>query len=149
MTTRSSVLVRGTVMIASLAVLGTPALAQGRGARGKQPAAAPAPAPPAAPPQVSAVGLRVVAPGLGANGSELKPFNESPGTVVVLAIQGSGVNALLEEDEELVIHDVLAAARPVPGAGPIEPDEILDLHLLLKDFEGSLDDLLKAPHRSR
>src|SRR5947208_16301576 len=96
MTTRSSVLVRGTVMIASLAVLGTPALAQGRGARGKQPAAAPAP--PAAPPQVSAVGLRVVGTGLGANGSELKPFNESPGTVVVLAIQAPKGSGLVELD---------------------------------------------------
>lgn len=69
--------------------------------------------------------------------------------VVVLAIQGTGVNAMLEEDEELVIHDVLSATPAAPGAGPIEPDEILDLHLLLKDFEGSLDELFKAPHRSR
>ena len=69
--------------------------------------------------------------------------------VVVLAIQGSGVNAMLEKDEELVIHDVLSATVPGSGAGPIEPDEILDLHLLLKDFEGSLDELLKAPNRSR
>jgi len=69
--------------------------------------------------------------------------------VVVLAIQGSGVEALLEEDDELVIEDVLSATPAHPGAGPIEADEILDLHLLLKDFEGSLDDLLKAPHRSR
>ena len=69
--------------------------------------------------------------------------------IVVLAIQGSGVEALLEEDDELVIEDVLAAMPAKPGAGPIEADEILDLHLLLKDFEGSLDDLLKAPNRSR
>jgi len=54
-----------------------------------------------------------------------------------------------EEDDELVIEDVLAAMPAKPGAGPIEADEILDLHLLLKDFEGSLDDLLKAPNRSR
>ena len=68
--------------------------------------------------------------------------------VVVLAIQGSGVDAMLEDDE-LVIEEVL---EPVPAAtsgGPIDPDEILDLHLLLKDFRGSLDDLLKAPNRSR
>ena len=71
--------------------------------------------------------------------------------VVVLAIQGSGVSAMLEEDEELLIHDVYSAGSPGAGAGsgPIEPDEILDLHLLLKDFEGSLDELLKAPNRSR
>jgi hypothetical protein len=69
--------------------------------------------------------------------------------VVVLAIQGTGVNAMLEEDEELVIRDVLGATSPASGAGPIEPDEILDLHLLLRNFEGSLDELLKAPNRSR
>ena len=45
-------------------------------------------------PQVSAAAIRIVGLGLGANGSELRPFNESPGTVVVLAIQaprGSGI----------------------------------------------------------
>jgi len=58
----------------------------------QRPAAAPS-APPA-PAQVSAAAIRVVGPGFGANGSELRPFNESPGTVVVLAIQpprGSGI----------------------------------------------------------
>jgi len=45
-------------------------------------------------PQVSAAAIRIVGLGLGANGSELRPFNESPGTVVVLAVQaprGSGI----------------------------------------------------------
>ena len=69
--------------------------------------------------------------------------------VVVLAIQGSGVEAMLEEDEELVIEDVLSATAARSDSEPIAADEILDLHLLLKDFEGSLEDLLKAPHRSR
>lgn len=53
-----------------------------------------APTPPPAAPQVSATAIRVVGPGLGANGTELRPFNESPGTVIVLAIQpprGSGI----------------------------------------------------------
>ncbi len=69
--------------------------------------------------------------------------------VVVLAIQGSGVEAMLEADGELDIEEVFSAT-PVPaGSEPIEADEILDLHLLLKDFEGSLDELLKAPNRSR
>mgnify|MGYP001796191507 CR=1 FL=1 len=71
------------------------------------------------------------------------------GLVVVLAAKGSGVTAMLEDDVEPVIQAVLPATAPASGAGPIEPDEILDLHLLLKDFEGSLDELLKAPHRSR
>ena len=69
--------------------------------------------------------------------------------VVVLAIQGSGVEALLEEEEELVREDVLSATAAHPGAGPIEADEILDLHLLLRDFNGPLSDLLKQPGRTR
>lgn len=69
--------------------------------------------------------------------------------VVVLAIQGSGVEAMLEDDDELVIADVISATPPSAGPGPIEPDEILDLHLILKGHAGSLEDLLKAPDRSR
>jgi hypothetical protein len=64
----------------------------GRGAQ--RPTAAP---PAATPPQVTATGIRVVGPGLGANGSELQPFDQSPGTAVVLAIQapkGSGIVAI-------------------------------------------------------
>jgi hypothetical protein len=36
-------------------------------------------------------------------------------------------------------------ARPEP----IQSDELLDLHLILKDFQGSLTDLLKEPDHSR
>ncbi|GAC1657602.1 MAG: hypothetical protein NVS9B1_15780 [Candidatus Dormibacteraceae bacterium] len=68
--------------------------------------------------------------------------------VVVLAIQGAGVDSLLE-DEELVIEEVLEPVPAAGGSGPIESDEILDVHLLLKDFRGTLDDLLKAPNPSR
>jgi hypothetical protein len=52
------------------------------------------PTAPVAMPQISATAIRIVGPGLGANGTELRPFNESPGTSVVLAIQpprGSGI----------------------------------------------------------
>ena len=68
--------------------------------------------------------------------------------VVVLAIQGSGVERLLEPEEDLVLEEI-AAAPGAGGAGPIEVDEILDLHLILKDYEGSLDGLLRASNRSR
>jgi hypothetical protein len=67
--------------------------AQQRGRGAQRPATPPAAAP-APTPQISATAIRVVGAGLGANGSELRPFNESPGTVVVLAIQaprGSGI----------------------------------------------------------
>lgn len=75
-------------------VVGFAAVAAAQGAgRGAQKAAPPAQAS-AAPAQVSAVAIRIVGPGFGANGTELRPFNEQPGTVVVLAIQaprGSGI----------------------------------------------------------
>ena len=49
-------------------------------------------------PQVTATAIRVVGLGLGANGSELRPFNESPGTVVVLAVQAPRGNGIVQID---------------------------------------------------
>lgn len=69
--------------------------------------------------------------------------------VVVLGIQGSGIDALIEDDDQLAIADAHSEAAAPTGPGPIEPDEILDVHLILKGHVGSLDDLLKAPDRSR
>jgi len=78
------------VLCVGVLLLGTQlAAAEPQAGRGNQrpTAAAPQPqTPPSSLPQVSAVAVRVVGPGLGANGSELRPFNESPGTVVVLAV---------------------------------------------------------------
>lgn len=75
-------------------------------AKGAKAAAAPAPAPAVAsvPPQMAAAGIRVTGLGLGANGSELKPFNESPGTAVVVAIQppkGSGIVSIDDHGSKL------------------------------------------------
>ena len=42
---------------------------------------------------------------------------------------------------------VLAAAANVPE--PISVDEILDVHLYLKTFQGTLKDLLHQPDHSR
>jgi len=93
--------VRTTAIALALALASAPALAQSKQAptKGKQPAppAAKAPAAASAPanlPQVSVIGVRVVGLGLGANGTELKPFNESPGTSVALGIaapKGTGI----------------------------------------------------------
>jgi hypothetical protein len=44
--------------------------------------------------RVSVAGIRVIGPGLGANGSELHAFNDQPGTTIALAIvppEGSGI----------------------------------------------------------
>ena len=73
------------------------AAAQQRAGRAA-PRPAAAPAPPAPVPQVAAAAIRVVGTGLGANGSELRPFNESPGTVVVLAIQAPRGNGIVQVD---------------------------------------------------
>ena len=69
--------------------------------------------------------------------------------VVVLAIQTAGAAAVPDDDDELVIDNVTQLDPPRAGPGPIEADEILDLHLLLRDFQGSFDELMKLPDRSR
>lgn len=57
--------------------------------------------------------------------------------IVVLAIAGGAV-----EEIESVAED---AAEPVFAAEPISVDEILDLHLYLKNFQGTLKELIQAP----
>lgn len=58
--------------------------------------------------------------------------------IVVLAIAGGAV-----EEIESVVED----AQPEPVAEPISVDEILDLHLYLKSFQGTLKELVQAPTR--
>lgn len=72
--------------------------------------------------------------------------------IVVLAIQGAGLEAAMDEELDGVgeleeIDHVEDGAGT--GLGPIEADELLDLHLLLKGFQGPFDELLKEPGRSR
>lgn len=68
--------------------------------------------------------------------------------VIVLAIQG-GAAALESADElELVVEDEEYEALADEMPDPIGADEMLDLHLLLKEFRGPLTDLLRAPDRT-
>ena len=60
--------------------------------------------------------------------------------IVVLAIAGAAV----EESET-----VEPTAAPVAKAEPISVDEILDLHLYLKGFQGTLKELIHQPDHSR
>ncbi|MGH7777279.1 MAG: hypothetical protein ACREPI_08895 [Candidatus Dormibacterales bacterium] len=73
--------------------------------------------------------------------------------IVVLAIQGQGLEPVpgeeLEGVEELEPADEVRAGVAPSTAPPIEADELLDLHLMLRDFKGPLDELLKEPGRSR
>jgi hypothetical protein len=62
--------------------------------------------------------------------------------IVVLAIAGGGV-----EDIETV--DVAAEEESAPAREPISVDEILDLHLYLKNFQGTLKELIHQPDHSR
>jgi hypothetical protein len=65
--------------------------------------------------------------------------------IVVLAIAGGAV----EEVESVETSSALAAAAHEPELEPISVDEILDVHLYLKTFQGTLKDLLHQPDHSR
>ena len=62
--------------------------------------------------------------------------------IVVLAIAGGAV----EEIEKSIPEPV---GEPVAAAEPITVDEILDLHLYLKSFQGTLKELIHQPDHSR
>jgi len=62
--------------------------------------------------------------------------------IVVLAIAGGAV----DEIESMTTEP---ATEPVAAAEPISVDEILDLHLYLKNFQGTLKELTQLPDHSR
>jgi len=61
--------------------------------------------------------------------------------VVVLAIAGGAVEETLGATKP--------SEEPVAEAEPITVDEILDLHLMLKTFQGTLTELIHQPDRTR
>jgi hypothetical protein len=62
--------------------------------------------------------------------------------IVVLAIAGGAV-------EEIEGVETEAIAEPVIAREPISVDEILDLHVFLKNFQGTLSELIQQPDHSR
>jgi hypothetical protein len=62
--------------------------------------------------------------------------------IVVLAIAGGAV----EEIEKAIPEPAVEA---VAAAEPISVDEILDLHLYLKNFQGTFKELIQQPDPSR
>ena len=62
--------------------------------------------------------------------------------IVVLAIAGSAVDEIENVETEPV-------AEPLPALEPISVDEIIDLHVYLKTFQGTLTELIQQPDHSR
>lgn len=67
--------------------------------------------------------------------------------IVVLAVQGESAESERAASAEL---DDMAEAEREPAAPAIRADDVLDVHLALRDFKGSLTDLIHQPSgRSR
>ena len=62
-------------------------------------------------PRISVAGFRVVGVGAGANGSELQPFNERPGTTVALSIQAPEGSGIVEIDDDASRIDVFTDSK--------------------------------------
>jgi hypothetical protein len=62
--------------------------------------------------------------------------------VVVLAIAGGAV-------EEIDGVEADGLGEPVAVREPISVDEILDLHIMLKNFQGTFTELIQQPDHSR
>jgi hypothetical protein len=74
--------------------------------------------------------------------------------IVILAVQGDGVERLEEEaglEAELAEDRDLLGDRERAGSWrePIQADELLDVHLLLRDFSGRLSELVHQPSGDR
>ena len=66
--------------------------------------------------------------------------------IVVLAIAGG---ALTDPTDEVETASPEPVEEPVAAAEPISVDEILDLHLYLKGFQGTLTDLVHQHDHTR
>jgi hypothetical protein len=66
--------------------------------------------------------------------------------IVVLAIAGGGIEEIAATATEAPVEPEVP--EPV-AAEPISVDEILDLHIYLKTFQGTLTELIQLPDPSR
>src|SRR5437660_12414943 len=78
--------------------------------------------------------------------------------VVILAVQGDGLETFATDEltfeAELAEDADLLGDAAVPQAGgperePIQSDEVLDVHLMLRGFHGRLTDLFRQPSGDR
>ena len=67
--------------------------------------------------------------------------------IVILAIQGEGIELAEEFEVEAIeaVDEAPAGDEEAVAAGPIELDELLDVHLFLNEFSGSLTELIREP----
>ncbi|HEX6737690.1 MAG TPA: hypothetical protein VF310_05455 [Vicinamibacteria bacterium] len=100
-----------------------PAAAQGRN-RAKPSAA------PAQPPTVVLGGLRIVAPGMGEEGTEIRAFNESPGTALALFVKFSDGSGIVDIDED---KSALNVVKDDTGANLLEEGRIGPFPKITKD----------------
>jgi hypothetical protein len=112
------------VACAGFGGMGGPAAAQGRN-RGR--AASP---PPAAPPTVSLGGVRIVAPGMGEEGTEIRGFNESPGTALAIFVKFSDGSGIVDIDED---KSALNVVKDDTGANLLEEGRIGPFPKITKD----------------
>ena len=72
--------------------------------------------------------------------------------IVVLAIAGGAVEEIESVEapaQTALVEAPLPDIIDEPALEPITIDEILDVHLYLKDYQGTLKDLLQQPDHSR
>ncbi len=71
--------------------------------------------------------------------------------IVVLAIAGGAVEEIesVETPVQTAMIETSSPDTDEPALEPITIDEILDVHLYLKDYQGTLKDLLQQPDHSR
>ena len=137
---RVSAVSAGLGLILSGLAIAAPASAQGSAQRpaAKGAARPPAPAAAAAMPQITVAGLRVAGPGIGANGTEVKPFMESPGTTVVLAIQAPKGNGIVDIDDHASKLDVISDDK---GASLLEEARVGPFPKITEDGSAALVEL--------
>jgi hypothetical protein len=104
----------------------------------KAPAPATPPAPAGAMPQIAAAGIRVTGLGLGTNGTELKPFNESPGTTVALSIQAPKGSGIVDIDDHGSKLDVFSDDK---GASLLEEGRVGPFPKISEDGSAALVEL--------
>ncbi|MBO0686416.1 MAG: hypothetical protein J2P45_24985 [Candidatus Dormibacteraeota bacterium] len=67
--------------------------------------------------------------------------------IVILAVQGAALDSV--EDDVVLDPGPAEAHEDTLSREPIKGDELLDVHLLLRDFDGRLTDLVQQPSGNR